>query len=96
MKNVSGLASFLKARLTIGKGYISSSLKSEKPTHGSAIESSILEVVTKHQQLQELKSTQDSVKSFGGTNAHVVLDRLNNLEVRENAKKNRPGHYCLC
>ncbi|KAL2006666.1 hypothetical protein VTN00DRAFT_9334 [Thermoascus crustaceus] len=83
LESASGMAGLLKAALVVEKGVIPPNLNFEKVNPSIRLREWNLEVPTKLQYLSDSASRQVSVNSFGygGTNAHVILDRLRNTDL---------------
>lgn len=83
LESASGMAGLLKAALVVEKGVIPPNLNFEKVNPSIRLREWNLEVPTKLQYLPDSASRQVSVNSFGygGTNAHVILDRVRNTDL---------------
>ena len=84
LENASGLASIIKAALVISKGYVPPSLNLQHPSTDIHWGEWNVEVEARGQPLCDsgTGSSQVSLNSFGfgGTNVHVILDRVQEAE----------------
>ncbi len=78
LEAAAGLAGFIKAVLSVQRGYIPSTLHFESPNPHIPFEKLRLKVVAEHTQwpsTEGLRRAGVSSFGFGGTNAHVVLEQ---------------------
>ncbi|KAI9932546.1 hypothetical protein MW887_008788 [Aspergillus wentii] len=95
LENASGLAAIIKAALVIEKDCIPPTINLQKANADISWKEWNIEIANRWQRLSELGSGSSQVSlnsfGFGGTNVHIVLDRLQDFDRPEQHTNGRNG-----